>query len=537
MQMFIEMLRKDKKTIALYLLLIFVIISFVFLLITLYMQTNANMLEKSKAEISEQALVNLEGTIIADKVGGLVGDVLFIADSMLLEDTRDYTDDSVLMRLWISFSNREKIYDQIRYLDTDGNEVIRINNISGSAAAVGQAALQNKKDRYYFQDTMILEKGQIFISKLDLNVENGVLEQPIKPMLRLGTPVFSSGGDLEGVIILNYAANDVLGEIGDVAATSQGDVFLLNSDGYWLYNSADSSKEWAFMMKDRSDISFANEYPDAWEIIAGSQSGYFTTGNGVFIYESLTPSTAIRSSYGDIFVLCRSGPLYIVSHIALDSAAGELFAIDLAHLLPAVLAKYAFVYLLIAVIALALAVVLVLNKSQIKKIRYYSEFDTMTGVYNRRAGYGKLNALRKDVTKKDCRIAICFIDINGLKEVNDLLGHDAGDELIQSVVWVIKDSVRGNDFIARLGGDEFLIVFEGLDTEGAEKVWKRILLKYDQINADEGRKYVVSVSHGVGMFRCGENESVDTVVNRADVEMYREKREMKKGLQVIRESE
>ena len=49
--------------------------------------------------------------------------------------------------------------------------------------------------------------------------------------------------------------------------------------------------------------------------------------------------------------------MYIVSHIALDSAAGELFATDLAHLLPAVLAKYAFVYLLIAVIALALAVV------------------------------------------------------------------------------------------------------------------------------------------------------------------------------------
>ena len=54
---------------------------------------------------------------------------------------------------------------------------------------MGQAALQNKKDRYYFQDTMTLEKGQIFISKLDLNMENGVLEQPIKPMLRLGTPV------------------------------------------------------------------------------------------------------------------------------------------------------------------------------------------------------------------------------------------------------------------------------------------------------------------------------------------------------------
>lgn len=536
MQMFIEMLRKEKKTIALYLLVNFVIMGIIFLLITLYTQTNANLLEKSKVEISEQGLVDLQGTIIANKIGNLVSDVLFIADSMLLEDTQNDADDAGLVRLWTAFSDRKQIYDQIRYLDTGGNEVIRINNSAGTAAAVERAALQNKKDRYYFQDTMTLEKGQMFISKLDLNVENGVLEQPIKPMLRLGTPFYNDGGELMGIIILNYNVSDVLEQVRNIAATSRGDVFLLNSDGYWLYHGAEPGKEWAFMYEDRADESFASEYPAAWKAIAGGQSGYFTTENGVFIYESLTPADVI-SGYGITSVLCRSGPLYIVSHIALDSVAGTLFATDIARLLPAVIAKYAFVYLLIAMIALVLALVLVMNKSQIKKIRYYSEFDTMTGVYNRRAGYGKLNALRKDATKRDCLIALCFIDINGLKDVNDHLGHDAGDELIQSVVGAIKDSIRGNDFIARLGGDEFLIVFEGLDTEGAEKVWIRILRKYDQINAEEGRKYVISVSHGTGMFQCSINESVDAVINLADTKMYIEKREIKKSLQVVRGGE
>jgi diguanylate cyclase (GGDEF)-like protein len=179
-------------------------------------------------------------------------------------------------------------------------------------------------------------------------------------------------------------------------------------------------------------------------------------------------------------------------------------------------------------------VVLVANKEQNTKIKYFSEYDAMTGVYNRRSGYGKLNELKKDIYKRNCNIAVCFIDINGLKDVNDHLGHDAGDELIQSVVEVIRDNVRGNDFVARLGGDEFLIVFDSLDEEGAEKVWERIVQKYAQINADEDRRYVISVSHGIGMFRCSSDESIDDVINRADAKMYGEKREIKKTLNVIR---
>jgi GGDEF domain-containing protein len=60
--------------------------------------------------------------------------------------------------------------------------------------------------------------------------------------------------------------------------------------------------------------------------------------------------------------------------------------------------------------------------------------------------------------------------------------------------------------------------------------------KFERINAEENRKYIISVSHGISVFKCGGDETIDEIVNQADAKMYEEKREIKKGLTVIREN-
>lgn len=159
----------------------------------------------------------------------------------------------------------------------------------------------------------------------------------------------------------------------------------------------------------------------------------------------------------------------------------------------------------------------------------------MTGVYNRRAGFAKLDQMYKTGVKHECHISVCFIDINGLKEVNDFLGHEAGDELILTVADGIRAHIRKTDFVSRLGGDEFLIVFETAGKAEAEMIWQNIVQYYERINEQENRKYIVSVSHGIETFHCDTNEYIDTVVNHADEKMYNEKREIKKNLRVIRD--
>ena len=83
---------------------------------------------------------------------------------------------------WEAFSDSKMKYDQLRYLDDQGNELMRINYNNGNPEKVPEKLLQNKKDRYYFTETIKLGPGEIYMSKFDLNIEGNSIEQPVKPM-------------------------------------------------------------------------------------------------------------------------------------------------------------------------------------------------------------------------------------------------------------------------------------------------------------------------------------------------------------------
>ena len=203
------------------------------LIVTSLLQYKINEVKKSELLKSEQNIVGVENTIIFNKINRISGDLLYVADCLRLNDkgTKDYKEAE---KQWIAFSNRKTLYDQIRFIDVEGNEVIRVNYYQSGAVLVDKDDLQNKKDRYYFTDTINLKESEIYISKLDLNIENNVIEEPIKPMIRISMPYYDSEGELQGIVILNYLANDLLNQIEKVASTSNGKFFLLNADGYWI---------------------------------------------------------------------------------------------------------------------------------------------------------------------------------------------------------------------------------------------------------------------------------------------------------------
>ncbi|MDR7857458.1 diguanylate cyclase domain-containing protein [Tissierella sp.] len=165
---------------------------------------------------------------------------------------------------------------------------------------------------------------------------------------------------------------------------------------------------------------------------------------------------------------------------------------------------------------------------------YFNEliYDSLTRVYNRRSGLSKLNRMFQYDDRRQFTISLCFIDINGLKQVNDVLGHKYGDELIVSSVDIIKNSIREHDFIIRLGGDEFLVVFNGINENTAETVWSRIVQAYDKINREEGRPYLISVSHGIVEYNNKQKSELDNLIKEADEKMYLEKRKIKEELKI-----
>jgi PAS domain S-box-containing protein len=186
------------------------------------------------------------------------------------------------------FAQQKRVYDQIRYLDADGQEVIRINYHQGQAEVVPRKDLQSKRDRYYFRETMRLEPERVFVSAFDLNVEEGRIEQPLKPTIRFSTPVFDAQHTRRGILVLNYLGQMVLNRFARLDADSPGEAMLLNSDGYWLYDAA-HGRQWGFMFPERSDQVFSRDYREAWGRLRQQPEGQFSTADGLFTFETVYP--------------------------------------------------------------------------------------------------------------------------------------------------------------------------------------------------------------------------------------------------------
>lgn len=159
----------------------------------------------------------------------------------------------------LAFARAKPWFDQTRFLDETGMEVVRINHNDGKPALVGEENLQNKSNRYYFKDTFALSAGSIFVSPLDLNVEHDEVERPFKPMLRLAAVIFDSAGKKRGVVLLNYRAGTFLEHAISALQEPIGEAMFFNRDGYW-FHAPDRADEWGFMFG--NNVTFPNRYPD-----------------------------------------------------------------------------------------------------------------------------------------------------------------------------------------------------------------------------------------------------------------------------------
>ncbi len=191
-------------------------------------------------------------------------------------------------------SKVRKYYDQIRFIDNTGMEIIRVNYNNGNPEIIPKESLQSKGSRYYFKDSIELNKNSLYTSPFDLNIENGEIEQPYKPMIRIGMPVFDRKGIKRGVIIINYRGERLLNELNNHTAAKNDNVFsinqiwLLNSEGYWLKGPSEEW-EWSFMFNDRKNISFKKTFSNEWDIIKKSESGQIQNKQGLFTYLTIYP--------------------------------------------------------------------------------------------------------------------------------------------------------------------------------------------------------------------------------------------------------
>lgn len=483
---------------------------------------------------SEQRVVKMETDFIGREFSLVLSDLHYLHyafhDELL--DSDNY---AALAVNWTEFATQKRVYDQIRFIDASGDEKIRINHGGVVAYTVYEDDLQNKKDEDYFTEAIKLKAGSVYVSSFALNTEEGKIEFPYKPIIRLSTPVYDDHGKVKGIIVLNYLANYMLSEFRNMASNSQGEIILLNAMGYRL-SSSNLNDDWNFMFDSIKENTFEVEYPDEWlSIIKGDAQ--FTTDKAIITASAVNLSEKYNAhkiiNLNQIIVLGDS-EWYVVSVFKRTQNNSIYFIYDDWRLLVDIIMKNYITIALILIISGIVGYLGFTNRKTYSKIKYFSEYDPLTRTLNRRAGISRLNGLLPTSERRSFIGSLCFIDIDGLKDINDTLGHKMGDELIRTVSDVIKETIRAQDFLIRLGGDEFLIVFSGIGTDMAETIWERIVQSYNLINQKENRPYNISVSHGIVNFDNKQKTRVDELINAADEKMYQEKQIIKVGLRVIK---
>ncbi|HEU0187345.1 MAG TPA: PAS domain S-box protein [Gallionellaceae bacterium] len=242
-------------------------------------------------KVQETGEVKVAANLLSRNLADAISDLRLLAHTPALQqflDSHGSSGRAGLTQHFINLSATKGRYDQIRFLDQRGMEIIRVNRIGNKSVAVPAAELQGKTARYFFAETIKLQPGKIYISPLDLNIEHGQIEQPYKPMLRIATPIANGAGRAQGILILNYFGQELLDDFTRAMVEGRH-AMLLNRDGYWLRH-PDHRREWGFMFG-RNDT-FGHDYPEEWNRIAREAQGSLLGQNGLFTFATVHPLPA-----------------------------------------------------------------------------------------------------------------------------------------------------------------------------------------------------------------------------------------------------
>ena len=157
------------------------------------------------------------------------------------------------------------------------------------------------------------------------------------------------------------------------------------------------------------------------------------------------------------------------------------------------------------------------NQEELERL---ANFDSLTGLHNRRAILHRLDEHIKQVRRYEGELSLIMLDIDYFKKVNDQYGHLIGDEVLENVAVLMQQNVRNTDSVGRYGGEEFIIVLSETDLSSALIVAERLrnAIEAAEMRDSEGNMFGITVSQGVSSYKPGEDKQ--SLISRADDALY-----------------
>ncbi|MCK5736838.1 MAG: diguanylate cyclase [Spirochaetaceae bacterium] len=461
---------------------------------------------------NQESLVNLRFDSIA-------ADTVLLTNFYCLERAAEAGDFSSVKKDFVSFVNAKKNFDQLRFLDTSGMEIVRVNSRNGVVKIVPSEELQDKSDRYYVVEGMKLSQGEIYVSPLDLNIERGKVESPQVPMMRFVSPVYIKDKKA-GLIVINYRASQMLEDLESFGVKTEGLFFLLNREGYYLA-SPDDEEEWGFMFSEGELKRYSLMEPDRWRQISSNETYQYESSDGIVSSRIIRPLSRIGNQ--DYY------------WFAINIVPKESLVENSRALIRRLFMLGGFLLLLSVAPAWGLSKVIIRRRRLKRELYYSANFDELTELPNRHLLNDRLEQALSQARRFHHKGVLLFLDLDGFKSVNDKYGHDKGDELLRLLGKRLKAGIRDSDTAARLGGDEFVVLVPvEKELEGVKALASKLIEVISHPYSLTGVEVSVGVSIGIRFFT---NEDQDTIINDADSAMYKAKSEGKGRYSIFEERE
>ncbi|WP_062067086.1 diguanylate cyclase domain-containing protein [Cellvibrio sp. OA-2007] len=523
---------------------------------------------KDKLATATQVLANRYSFFITD----ITKDLLFIAQLPAVEEiASSKSPQTSLQRKRLAFAlsgflRSHEEYNQVRLIGAQdfGRELVRVDKAHNTVHVVDGIALQEKAHFSYVYNTLLLKPGEIFVSRIRLNKERGLLDGYGKPSVIVATPVYTANSTVFGIIVINVDLEKMFALI-ETDIPEGIDVIATNATGDYILH-PDPEKTFGFdkgeqiLIQDDIAITqriFSGEYSsivseipdlrsaDKRAVISLTKVPFATQSDEKYIVLGLISnldsvlddsrqlgitSLKISLAFGTVFVLLS---LILARKITtpLQRMATTFARFKQGDPVPELSLNRNDELGLLArnfsIMAKKLNAQLLELNTQRQYLHKVAHHDSLTGLPNRILLEDRIEQALISARRDKAEIAVMLVDLDEFKPVNDKYGHDIGDKLLQECAARMLTCIRETDTVARYGGDEFMIIISARDLMlrgmSARHVSRQVADKIRTALSQPFKieNFVLSISCSIGIsLYPQEGEDKNTLIKHADLAMY-----------------
>ncbi len=516
-----------------YIALFFLIFSLLLTILLYATERNVQYLRVQR-ELYGKFVVQSSAAIIDDRLSTAVSNFYKLNESIKRLSVENEDADVALQEIgeFLDYYSRfNSDFYNIALVSPNGQEIARIDNNDKLVYPNGTKI--NYLISTFFRNTVILKDNTILVSVSENeSLSKFTGEEPAPNLVVLSSPIYIDG-ELKAVLALNYDIGTLFDYVNGFSHEFDADIDILNKSGYLLSTTSDYHSYGYSSTRD-----FSKAFPQEWSMLVRNsvnQVNQTISENGLFTYIKIDLTEMTSNAVPETTKIIFETPsLYLITTTLKNDGFENMFIDSRLENISYTIKNNFFYVGLIFLISTLAATLAYYRQVSLKKIQYNSDFDSLTDTYNRRAGMQLLRNMLNSDDDEHLPVSICFLDINGLKDVNDILGHQYGDELIVTISNTINKKLRSHDIFMRVGGDEFILILKNTSETEAEQIWEKIEESFRFINDIENRSYRISVSHGIIEYAYKDDSHLDEVLIKADAKMYENKKFMKRDFKSVK---